>query len=409
MESSILEAWQWSTLCGILSWILLSSYLNVTQKLRSLLQPWVTRHVISGAPSILQIQKYQHKLLDAVFSGLSCVVSVPFYTAFLPLLFWSGHGKLARQMTLLMAFCDYLGNCVKDAVSAPRPSCPPVRRITATKDEQENALEYGLPSSHTLNTVCLTGYLLHYVLSYSRNEDASIQFAGVALVCLFIGLIGLGRIYLGMHSLVDIIGGLTMGLAILAFWLTVHEYIDNFIVSEQNVTSFWAALSFLLLFAYPTPELPTPSFEFHTAFNGVAFGIVTGVQQTYNQFHHEGVPHIFTEQLRVPAFMGRMLVGIPTILIVKFCSKAFAKWILPVVSNTLGIPIRSTGYIPTLNGSVTGKKSDKIKQSSYVQKLFFFSQQNTFDVDTGIRFIQYAGLAWSVVDLVPSIFSHLKL
>lgn len=43
-------------------------------------------------------------------------------------------------------------------VSAPRPSSPPVRRVTATKDEKENAMEYGLPSSHALNTVCLSGY-----------------------------------------------------------------------------------------------------------------------------------------------------------------------------------------------------------------------------------------------------------
>lgn len=44
-------------------------------------------------------------------------------------------------------------------VSAPRPSSPPVRRVTATKDEEDNAMEYGLPSSHTLNTVCLSGYV----------------------------------------------------------------------------------------------------------------------------------------------------------------------------------------------------------------------------------------------------------
>jgi len=25
----------------------------------------------------------------------------------------SGHCKLARQMTLLMALCDYIGNCIK--------------------------------------------------------------------------------------------------------------------------------------------------------------------------------------------------------------------------------------------------------------------------------------------------------
>ncbi|KAF5473394.1 hypothetical protein F2P56_010006 [Juglans regia] len=292
MES--IAAWQGATLCGIVAWIVMASHLNVTRKLRSFFQPWVARHVINGTPLLLQIQKYEHRFLDALFSGLSCVVSVPFYTAFLPLLFWSGHGRLARQMTLLMAFCDYLGNCVKDVVSAPRPSSPPVRRITATKDEEDNAMEYGLPSSHTLNTVCLSGYLLHYLLSYPQYEDASIKCFGLALVCLVVGLIGLGRIYLGMHSLVDVIAGLTIGLMILAFWLTVHEYVDFFIVSGPNVTSFSAALGLLLLFAYPTPELPTPSFEYHAAFNGVAFGIPGSSKHTISftmKEFHVYLPH----------------------------------------------------------------------------------------------------------------------
>ncbi|KAJ7971402.1 Lipid phosphate phosphatase delta [Quillaja saponaria] len=405
MES--IAVWQGAVLGGIVSWIVLASHLNLTQKLRSLLQPWVAHHVVTGTPTILQIQSFQHGFLDALFSGFSCVVSVPFYTAFLPLLFWSGHSKLARQMTLLIAFCDYTGNCVKDVVSAPRPTSPPVRRITATKDEEENAMEYGLPSSHTLNTVCLSGYLLHYVLTCTQYEDAYVKFVGISLACLFVALIGLGRIYLGMHSLVDVLGGLIIGLVILVFWLSVDECVDSFVVSGQNVTSFWAALSFLLLFAYPTPELPTPSFEYHTAFNGVALGIVSGIQQTYYQFHHDAVPHLFTPELTIPVLVGRMLVGIPTIVLVKFCSKGLSKWTLPVVSNTLGIPIKSTSYIPMLNGSVNGKNSDKLTHGGYLRKLF--SQLDAFDVDTGIRFLQYAGLAWSVVDLVPSIFSHLSL
>ncbi|KAK4481746.1 hypothetical protein RD792_012656 [Penstemon davidsonii] len=390
--------WQVIFLCGIGLWILVTSVLNVNQKIRSLTKPWVSHYVISGTPIILKIQKYQNLYLDAFFSGLSCVVSVPFYTAFLPLLFWSGHCKLARQMTLLMAFCDYIGNCMKDVVSAPRPSSPPVRRLTATKDEEENAMEYGLPSSHTLNTVCLSGYLLHYIMDYNGSNGYFTILVGLTIVFLVVGLIGLGRIYLGMHSLIDIICGLALGLGILAIWLSVSEYIDNFIVSGHNVVTFWAALSFLLMFAYPTPEVPTPSFEFHTAFNGVAFGIVTGVHQTFHQYHHENVARIFTPQLPVSAFVGRVLLGIPTILVVKFCSKALAKWILPILANTLGIPIRSTSYVPAL------------KQSGYnIQKLFVFSKQTLFDVDTGIRLIQYAGLAWSVVDLVPSMFSYLGL
>ncbi|XP_061372120.1 lipid phosphate phosphatase delta [Gastrolobium bilobum] len=396
--------WQGAFLGGIVLWVVSASYLNVTRMLRSFLQPWVCHHVDTGIPIILQIQNYRLGFLDALFSGLSCVVSVPFYTAFLPLLFWSGHGQLARQMTLLMAFCDYIGNCIKDVVSAPRPRSPPVKRITATKDEEDNALEYGLPSSHTLNTVCLSGYLVHYVLTHAEIQGAYVNYLGVSLACLIVALIGFGRIYLGMHSLVDILVGFFIGLGLLAFWLTVDEYIDSFVISGQNVTSFWAALSFLLLFAYPTPELPTPSFEYHTAFNGVALGIVAGVQQTYHQFHHGSVPRLFSPELTIPVFMGRMLVGIPTILIVKFCSKALAKWTIPMVANTLGIPIKSTSYIPTLN--MTGKKSDKLKQG-YLQKLL--SRHKAFDVDTGIRFLQYAGLAWSVVDLVPSLFSYMSL
>ncbi|GAB2249342.1 hypothetical protein Droror1_Dr00012701 [Drosera rotundifolia] len=402
MES--VPGWQLTSLCGLVTWVVLSSILNVTQSIRSLIRPWVTHHVIKGTGFILRIQKLQHKSLDVLFSVLSCVVSVPFYTGFLPLLFWSGHVKLARQMTLLMAFCDYIGNCIKDAISAPRPSCPPVRRITATKDEEEHAQEYGLPSSHTLNTVCLSGYMLYYILSQDQNGDSGLAFVGFSAVSLFIGLIGLGRIYLGMHSLIDIIGGLVMGLGILVFWIAVSEYIDNFIVSEQNVTYFWAALSLLLSFAYPTPELPTPSFEFHTSFNGVAFGIVAGIQQSYHQFHHEDVPRLFTSEHTFPSFLGRVLVGIPTILLVKFCTKALAKWVLPVAMNATGIPIRSSSYLPAIN-----KKAGEPKQSGYLQKLFFFAREDSFDIDTAIRFIQYAGLAWAVVDLVPALFSALNL
>lgn len=139
----------------------------------------------------------------------------------------------------------------------------------------------------------------------------------------------------------------------------------------------------------------------------IDFVQVAGIQQTYHQFHHESVPRIFTPQLTFPTFVGRVLIGIPTILVVKFCSKALAKWILPVVSNTLGISIKSTSYVPNLNSKA--KKSDDVRQTGYIQKLFFLSQQGSFDVDTGIRFIQYAGLAWSVVDLVPSLFTLASL
>ncbi|KAI3474503.1 hypothetical protein Pfo_029413 [Paulownia fortunei] len=339
-----ITGWQVIFLRGIALWIVISSILNVIQKLRSLTQPWASQFVISGTPIILKIQKYKHRHLDALFSGLSCVVSVPFYTAFLPLLFWNSLyvfwflcvrlGIANWLMTLLMAFCVYTGNCIKDVVSAPRPSSPPVRIVTATKDEEENAMEYGLHSSHTLNTVFLSG-LLHNIFN--------------GFLFLVYCLLSSRRIYLGMHSLIDVIGGLALGLGILAIY-------------------------FLLLFAYPTPELPTPSFEYHTAFNGVALGVVTGIHQTFQQFHHENVAHIFSPQLTTSTMVARLWPN------------GF------FLANALGIP-----------------KSDEIKQSGFIQKLFFSSKQTSFYVDTGIRLLQHAGLALSVVDLVPCVFSHLGL
>lgn len=62
-----------------------------------------------------------------------------------------------------------------------------------------------------------------------------------------------------------------------------------------------------------------------------------------------------------------------------------------------------------LKGSGSKGKPEGSKQSVYLQKLVAFLPQKAYDVDTGIRFLQYAGLAWSVVDLVPSLFSHLNL
>ena len=82
-----------------------------------------------------------------------------------------------------------------------------------------------------------------------------------------------------------------------------------------------------------------------------------------------------------------------------------------MICNTLYIPITSSCYIPALKESDSSSKSkvDSNKKSGYFQKVASLIPQKDLDVDTGIRFLQYAGLAWSVVDLVPSLFSYLSL
>lgn len=41
-----------------------------------------------------------------------------------------------------------------------------------------------------------------------------------------------------MHSPIDIIGGFGLGVIILTAWLTVDDYVDEFVVAGQNGESF---------------------------------------------------------------------------------------------------------------------------------------------------------------------------
>ncbi|KAI5067175.1 hypothetical protein GOP47_0017703 [Adiantum capillus-veneris] len=381
----LVPAWQVAVVSAVILWLLFTRSVLLATNLRTSLRPFIAHHVHSGVSFILRLQKMQRRSLDALFGLLAVLVSKEFYTFFLPLLFWSGHCALARQMTLLMAFSIYVGNCMKDTFSAPRPPSPPVRRFTATESEKDFALEYGLPSSHTINTICLSGYLLLYLIN---NLDTT-EFYIALLVFLFAtvtALTILGRLYLGMHSPIDVTAGVAIGVVLLIFWLCIDESLDAFIVGGSNVESFWTSISFLLLFAYPTPELPTPSFEFHTAFTGVALGVVLGVHRTYSLFHHENVAKLFALRSS-QKLLKRLVIGFPLVLAAKVTSKELAKLMLPIFCSLLSIP-----------EGVFGSK-----------RLPLFAVATSYDIDTGIRLCQYAGLGWSVVELVPYLFDYLGL
>ncbi|CAM6128254.1 unnamed protein product [Calypogeia fissa] len=414
---STFPVWQVLIIVGVISWLYVSRLSMLTVRLRSILQPYVVKRVERSVPFLVRLQGAHSPTLDILLSSLSYSVSVEFYTTFLPLLFWAGYPRLARGMVLLMALCIYLGNCVKDIVSAPRPPSPPVRKLLATHAEEESSQEYGLPSSHTINSLCLAGFLLHYI----NEKDVSTFWPTSALVGVLIFGVLYGRLYLGMHSPVDVTVGAVMGVCILTFWCSIEKSLDAFVVHGENVPSFWAAMAVLLLFAYPSPERQNPSFEFHTAFNGVAFGVVAGVHRTYALYHHDAVQAVpLTSVAGVQTLILRLLVGLPLCLAVKAVVKELAIRILPSLCNLLGLQIRSTAYVKVIHveeislkekTKINGDGSETVdsRRSGYLLRFLQTFEDDVLDVDTGIRALQYAGLGWSVVELAPQVYSYLNL
>lgn len=128
-------------------------------RLRGILRPWLLRRIQAEEAWLVRLQRNQRPWLLRLHQYTSVVCSIEFYISFLPFLVWVGGGRLARQCVLLMGTSESLGDAWKDALCAPRPRCPPVRR-QGDKELAQHSVEYGAPSTHTLNTVTLVFYLL---------------------------------------------------------------------------------------------------------------------------------------------------------------------------------------------------------------------------------------------------------
>jgi membrane-associated phospholipid phosphatase len=275
---------------------------------RRALRPWTLRHVASGRWLVAYVQRFQNPFLDRLHSLCALSCGIEFYITFLPLLFWVGEVRLARLTTIFMAMTIYVGNAIKDTVCAPRPApgvsgTPPhgphVVRVLKTQSEGKDAedndheQEYGLPSTHTIQTLCLAFYLLHWcnhnqaslsILTHGADRpgggDPTFRWlfdslfassgdahGGVQLAFLLaVGwslFIVWGRLYLGMHSPVDIGAGAVVAAACLAFFIPIEDFVDAWITSGNGyLPAYQLAFDLALIFTYPRPERRTPSYNY---------------------------------------------------------------------------------------------------------------------------------------------------
>lgn len=493
---STVPLWQPLTVTAVIIWLFIARILMLTGLVRRFLQPGIKLLAERGVETVLRVQRYRTPALDKWFSIMAMAVSIEFYISFLPLLVWMNQWKFAMQLCVLMALCLYICNSMKDLVCSPRPSSPPVRRIAFSIAEKVNSVEYGFPSSHSTNVVALALYLFQFCIEVDMFASYHwCQWAMAAALTIVCVSVIYGRIYLGMHTLVDVLGGTIIGLFLPFLFGMVDDHIPEFIARGENVVGFQFCVAFLVLFAYPTPEVCSPSFTDVTAFNGAVFGLMVGLHQTFGIYHFEGSLVLSpTSSGNLLQLLKRVLLGFPIALTLKVVGKAVAIYVLPLLASMAGIPIKSTEYIKfprtdamsskdlhamssklavekpsillnkteinsvklvqskgkTLSftdsdqvrvndlqssgltfrgpGNLLAEDCDhqddrlrdyspvnpagqnKVKGDNWIrlQRVSFgFSEDDPYDVDTGIRLISYSSLGWSVVVLAPAVFHWL--
>lgn len=166
---------------------------------------------LSIALTTLMQEAYPRLL--GVMTLITALGTAEFFLAFLSAVYWCVDKRLGRQLGYIFLLSIFVNSILKNLIRQPRPYWldPDIGRY-----EVEG---FGLPSGHVQNTTAV------FLLLAATVRRTWVWIAAFV----FILLMGLSRLYLGVHFLQDIAVGFAVGLVILiAFLLWQQFYFARF-------------------------------------------------------------------------------------------------------------------------------------------------------------------------------------
>jgi membrane-associated phospholipid phosphatase len=225
--------------------------------------------------------------LEAPMKFFSFLGSEDFFLIALPLVYWCIDSALGLRIGVMLLFSSGTNNLFKLGMHGPRP-------YWVSTGVQGMAFEtsFGVPSGHSQSAAGVWG------IATAGLKRTWASFAAVTVVV----LIGLSRIYLGVHFLHDVLlgwflGGLTLW-AFIKFWDPIAARLKKMTMGRQILLAFVFSLAMILLavlivflsrgFTIPQAwvdnatrnggEAPNPfSMEGIVTTMGTLFGLLAGV------------------------------------------------------------------------------------------------------------------------------------
>jgi undecaprenyl-diphosphatase len=168
---------------------------NITNIIISLRQPWLTNVMLFLT------------MLGSEVIIFSSVVIVIFLTK-------RKHRRESFIFSILLLMGMTTTIILKILLKVPRP------HISALVVENS----YSYPSGHALNSLLFYGIISYFIYHFTKNRTTSILVSILATILIF--LIGISRIYLGVHHPSDVAAGFIAG-----FWLfSTTIFIDKTII-----------------------------------------------------------------------------------------------------------------------------------------------------------------------------------
>ena len=112
-----------------------------------------------------------------------------------------------------------LNQLLKRILQRPRP--------TEYRIIQETG--YSFPSGHSMISMAFYGYLIYLIYKHVKNKY--IKWGSISLLSILICLIGISRIYLGVHYTSDVLGGFLISISYLVIYISA---VNKFLMEDKK-------------------------------------------------------------------------------------------------------------------------------------------------------------------------------
>jgi len=276
--------------------------------------------------------------LDGLMNLISFLGTIEGYLILIPLIYWVFDSRLAMQALLLLITTDILGTAFKHLLHQPRPYWVGDVKILATE------VSYGIPSTHSSNSLAFWGYL-----AYRFRKNWLWIVSGVLIF-----LIGLSRMYLGVHFPQDVLGGWLLGTIVAYLFVRLEPWVLQTLrgYSARSVIGISFGISIavlilglvvrLLIANSPDPvewaeyALLSRSPANYFTLGGALFGAITGyiLMQEHARFQTRGTPL---------QKVARYVLGVASVLIV-YVGLDFLFSLIAADDTILGYALRYVRY-----------------------------------------------------------------